>query len=315
MRHKSAIWFVYFAFLFLASHKALAEEAAAPPSTIEQNQPSLQQTDSHRLLTPGQIALQLSTQPESPDIVCIEKSRALRVAILNQEASPFFFTNKQGELDGIDVRIAKQLAIELGVKLEFIKLNSFDEVVDSVVTKKAHVGISKLSVTMDRAKKVRYAGGYVTMSKGLLINRLELKKLKSESANTIEDVLKQPEASIGVLANSAYEKYARGIFPKTKIKTYKTWDEILDATVKGEILAAFRDEWEIRKALDKRPDLPIYAEAVFLKNQNDPIQMIVPWNSYQLAHFLDMFILINSRFHYDVPKLFDTYKSFEKDKE
>ena len=32
--------------------------------------------------------------------------------------------------------------------------------------------------------------------------------------------------------------------------------------IKGEVLGAFRDEWEIRKIIDDRPDAPITVQAI-----------------------------------------------------
>lgn len=246
----------------------------------------------------------------SPDLAAIIKEGVLKVAILDQDNSPFAFTNLKGELEGIDIDMATQIATELGVKVEFVKVTSFNDVVQHVIDKKTHVGISKLSVTLERAKKIRFTGQYISMSKGLLFNRLKLKEIKTAQINTIREILEQPGVSIGVLEKSSYEKFARLMFPKTEVKTYKNWNDVIDAMLKGEVLAAFRDEWEIRKALEKRENLSLYAEAIFLEGEADPIQMIVPWDSTQLAHFLDMFILINPKFHYTVPKLFTAYKGY-----
>lgn len=266
---------------------------------------------SQNQLTPGQIALQLTTQAEAPDLVCIKKSGILKVAIVDQGAAPFSFTNKKGELVGVDIELAKALGDALGVKVEFTKTGNYNDVVQQVIDKKIHIGISKLSVTLDRAKKVRFAGKYIDMSKGLLINRLKMQQFKKDKSNSIREVLNQPGAVIGVLAKSAYEDYARNLFPKTQVKTYETWDQVIEAMRKGEVLAAFRDEWEIRKTLDEKSDLSLYAEAIYLEGQPDPIQMIVPWNANQLAHFIDMFIMLNPNHQYDVPKLFAKFKEYK----
>jgi polar amino acid transport system substrate-binding protein len=101
------------------------------------------------------------------------------------------------------------------------------------------------------------------------------------------------------------------MFPNTALKTYTTWDEVINALLKGEILAAFRDEWEIRKTLYNNKDLGIYAEAIYLKSEDDPIQIILPWNSNQLASFVDMFLKLNAKYQYTVPQLYELYKKYE----
>ncbi len=274
---------------------------------------SLQGKLSSKNLDSGQIALQLQTQSEAPDMLCISNTGVLRVAMVAEDAAPFVFTNKKGELDGIDITIAKAIAKDLGVKVEFVKAASYDDVVDLVINKKVNMGISKLSVTSDRSKKIRYAGSYVTLAKAMLINRMELKKINDKKNLTVQEIFELPDAKIGVVESSSYEKYAKTIFPKAEIKTYKTWDEAVGAMKKGEVLAAFRDEWEVRKAVQNQPGLLIFADTIILKDQEDPIQMIVPWSSPQFAHYLDRFILVNSKFHYDMPKLYESYKNYKSE--
>lgn len=263
------------------------------------------------ICTPSYATALLPGNIQSPDIESIRKEGTLKVAILKISQPPFFLRNAQNELVGIDINLAKELAKELGVKVTFIEADTFDGVAEKVFNKEVHVGISKLSVTTKRAQKIRFAGQYVNLSKALLVNRLEFKKFKNQGANTIRDVFKLPEATIGVIANSSYETFARDIFPAATIKTYKTWDELVDEVLNGKITAAFRDEWEVRKALDKKPDLPIYAEAIFLKNQNDPIKVAVAWDSFLLAEFIDSFILLNDKYIHDVPSLLEANKTYE----
>ena len=261
-------------------------------------------------LNEGQIALQLQIQNEAPDMLCIANTGALAVAVVNQEAPPFVFTNKEGELDGIDIQIAKKIAEELGVKPVFVKVDTFDAVIEMVIEKKVNMGISKLSVTSDRTKKVRFAGSYVKLAKALQINRLGLKKLNKNKNLTLTQLFNSPEATIGVLEKSAYESYAKVLFPKAKVVSYKNWDEALNDMKSGKILAVFRDEWEAKKSVLNNPNLAIQAETITINEQDDPFQMVVPWSSPQFAHYLDNFILVNSKYQYDLPKLTLAYKAY-----
>lgn len=279
---------------------------------ILQDQALSQKTDTTNKIQ-TQAGFETLGKLSPPDIESIQKEGVLRVGILSQDVSPFFFTNKDGEMDGIDVNFAKKIASELGVQIQFVKSDSFDAVIDTVAEKKVHMAISKLSVTMKRSQKVRFVGEYVKMSKALLINRIEFKKIKDKGVNTIDDAFQLPEATIGVVEKSAYEAFARQLFPKTNLKIYKKWDDLVTAAFKGEVTAALRDEWEVRKTLDKRPDMPLYAEAVFLKNQNDPIKIAVAWDSFQLAEFINTFVLLNDQYRYDLNRLFKLYKRYAED--
>lgn len=258
--------------------------------------------------------LQLTPQLTPPDMACILNRGILKVAIYDGNVPPFYFTDKKGKLDGIDVNIAKGLAQELGVKVEFMRAPTFDEVVELVKQGKADVGISKLSVTLERAKIIRYTGRYVNMGKAILINRVQLEKIGSKRDQTVEQIFQIPGAKIAVIGGSSFERFAKRIFPKTETVPYKTWDEVVDAVIKGEVLGAFRDEWEIRKIIDDRPDAPITVQAIIIKNEVDPIEMIVSWNSVQLAHFIDKYIQVNN-INYNVPGLFTEYKKYQTQNE
>ena len=98
-----------------------------------------------------------STNSNFPDIQKVIDEKLLIVAMHKDDRSPFFFVNKEGKLAGIDVEIAEALAKSLGVDIKFIRTaSSFDEVVNQVANGQAHIGISKLSYTSERAKKVIY---------------------------------------------------------------------------------------------------------------------------------------------------------------
>jgi polar amino acid transport system substrate-binding protein len=87
------------------------------------------------------------------DLGKIKHSRVLRVALISHDVFPFVY-EKYGLLDGIDVRLAKQLAKALSVKAEFIRTaDSFNGVVDSIRDLDADIAISKISVTLSRIEK------------------------------------------------------------------------------------------------------------------------------------------------------------------
>lgn len=264
-------------------------------------------------LTEGQIALQLQIQNEAPDMLCMTNTGKLAVAIIDEEVPPFVFTNKKGELDGIDIQIVKEIAKELEVEPVFIKASSYNAVLDLVIEKKVNMAISKLSITSNRSKKIRFAGSYVKLSKSLQINRMKLKELNKNKNLTLMELFNSPETKIGVLENSAYENYARTIFPKASVASFKSWDEAVDAMKNGEILAVFRDEWETRKTILNDPKLAIFSEIITINDQDDPLQMAVPWSSPQFAHYLDNFILVNSKFQYNLDKLTEAYKKYKRE--
>lgn len=74
-------------------------------------------------------------------------------------APPFGTTNAQGEIEGIDIEIARLLAEDLGVELETISTNGAARI-PTLMTGKADILIAVLSITPERAKQVAFSIPY-----------------------------------------------------------------------------------------------------------------------------------------------------------
>jgi polar amino acid transport system substrate-binding protein len=84
----------------------------------------------------------------------ILKEKKLRVAI-DVANPPFGVLDKAGEPDGSDVAVARQMAKDMGVELEFVQVPSTGRI-PALLAGRADVTIASISVTVDRAKAVMY---------------------------------------------------------------------------------------------------------------------------------------------------------------
>jgi ABC-type amino acid transport substrate-binding protein len=76
--------------------------------------------------------------------------------------------------------------------------------------------------------------------------------------------------------------YARENFPKAQVVEYPTWDGAVAAVISGEILAAYRDELEIRKTFDSLPNSAITLKPMYFTDLTDPIAIAVGYRNEQL---------------------------------
>lgn len=74
-------------------------------------------------------------------------------------APPYGTTNAKGEIEGIDIEIARLMAEDLGVKLETIATNGAARI-PTLLTGKADVLIAVMSITPERAKQVAFSIPY-----------------------------------------------------------------------------------------------------------------------------------------------------------
>lgn len=202
---------------------------------------------------------------------------------------PFFVVCKDGNLAGFDVDLAKDIAKELGIAVEFNrKAKTFDGVIDLIIRGEADIGISKLSRTLSREKKVSFTNPYIVLRQGLQINRLRLAQAKK--GRQTEEFIRNFEGELGVLAASSYVEYAKRKFPKATLKEYDNLDNFIKAVTQGDVIAIFRDELEIKKVINCKPKLALKLQSVVFKDTKDQIAIAVSPECPHLLYWLNVYL-------------------------
>lgn len=227
-------------------------------------------------------------QERRPDLAGILERKELRVALPRFDAPPFFRA-VNGEFEGFDIDIARQIGRELNVKVTFDRsATTFNQVVDIIAAGKADVAISKLSRTLARAQRVIYTRPYISLKHALALNRVRFAEVAR--GRDAQVVLRDFNGSLGVIAQSSFVDFARRNFPNAKVVEYQDWDSALDAVRFGQVTAVYRDEIEIRRLLLDDPSASLTLRTVTFNDLTDTIGMVVPPSSPHFAAFLDMFI-------------------------
>lgn len=244
-----------------------------------------------------------STMP--PDIARILKRGQLVVALLDQDNSPFFMPGSDGELAGMDIQLARDLADQLGVEVVFNRsAKTFDQVVQTVYRLDADLAISKLSRTMSRAKTVRFTQPYVTMRQGLLVNRLHI--AQQANGRNMTEVIRDLHGKVGVLRGSSYVGFTHKKFPKAEVVEFPTWAAVVDAVIRGDVLATYRDELEVKKIILNKPDAALQFQTIALTDTQDAIAMALPWDSQHLLAFVNQY-LETTQVHHTADSLLKQY--------
>ena len=235
-----------------------------------------------------------------PEIQRIVEKGKIVVLMTNTDYNPLFrMKASDGTFKGVDMDMAQALADSLGVKLEIkAKYKSYDDVVDAVAKGEGDIGISKMSYTIERSKKVLFSSPYVVFKKSLLINRVLLSKI--DGKHTIKEIMNTAQQPVAV-APGSYDDFCLGLFAKSKPKEVKEWEtEGIEKLLKGEFFAAFRDELRIKLALRKNPQATLYLLPVILKDEDDPIRMIVNRECFGLWLWVNSYLSNNIKpYSYD----------------
>ncbi|WP_179228655.1 substrate-binding periplasmic protein [Leptolyngbya ohadii] len=232
-----------------------------------------------------QSEAELDRSPIPPDVERILKRGKLIVAMLNQDNPPFFMM-RQGQLEGSDVEVARSIAEQLGVSVEFNRsARTFDQVVQTVYQRDADLAVSKLSRTLKRARSVRFSQPYVTMRQGLLVNRLQL--VQQANGRSVTEVIRNLEGKVGVIQGSSYVGFTQKRFPRVQVVEFPSWSAAIDAVMRGEVLATYRDELEVKKVVFSKPDAALQLQTIALTDTEDSIAIALPWDSQHLLAFVN----------------------------
>lgn len=208
--------------------------------------------------------------PELKQII----DRGKLIVATNKAENPLFqMKDEKGEYVGQDMEMAKMLGEALGVPVEIIRTaSSNDEVIEQIAKGEADIGISKLSYTTERAKKVLFTMPYLLPNKALVVNRARLEKLGKQAL--LREALNDPLVSIGVVKKSSYVDYAKHFFPRAEVKSYD-WSTILPDLISGKTVAGFGDEIRVKVLLKKNPEAALNVLPIIIKGQDDPLVMAV----------------------------------------
>lgn len=224
----------------------------------------------------------------APDIARIVSRGELVVAMLGVDTPPFFY-EKNGELIGLEVDLAKAMAKELGVKVRFNRsARTFNATVDLVARGEADMAISKISRTLARSQMISFTQPYLTLNHALILNRVSFAQFARE--RPVTDVIRRYNGTIGVISKSSFQDYAARYFPKAKVKDYPSWPEVLKALEKGEVMAAYRDEFEIKRILKTDPTSSLTLRTVTLKDLEDTLGIAIGINDRTLLAFANEYL-------------------------
>jgi len=234
------------------------------------------------------------------DISAIKRSETLVSAVPDFNAPPFFF-ERGGELKGIDIDLARDLAASLGVGVKFNRDGrTFNDACALVAAGKADIAAAKISRTVKRAEYLLFSQPYIVLPHALILNRVAFAKIARGRA--VAEVMQNYTGTIGVIAGSSFADFGRVNFPKAGLITFPTWEDEIAAVVNGTISAAYRDAFEVRTAFKTRPDLSVNARAVVIDDIQDTIGVAVAGDNYLLQNYINLY-LDQKKIHYTLDQV------------
>jgi arginine/ornithine transport system substrate-binding protein len=129
---------------------------------------------------------------------------------------PFNLVDKNGQVQGFDIDIAKALCKEMGMESEF-KVQDWDGLIPGLLAKKFDVIIASMSITDERKQKVDFTNKYYQTPARFVAK-------KGAGITVSKEGLKGK--TVGVQRATIHENFVRDMFgDAVTIKAYATQDE------------------------------------------------------------------------------------------
>ncbi|EAP94106.1 transporter substrate-binding domain-containing protein [Vibrio splendidus] len=182
---------------------------------------------------------------ETPNLDKINERGSLRVGM--STFVPWAMRNKQGDLVGFEIDVAKRLAQDSGWKVEFVP-TAWDGIIPSLLSKKFDVIIGGMSITEARAKSVLFTEPYSHSGVQLAANK-EL----AEGFTQISD-FDSRRVKIAARRGAFTVQVARATFPKAKVLQFdddaQAFQEVLNGNAHAVIASSPKPEHEAIKNAD-----------------------------------------------------------------
>ncbi|WP_225886832.1 transporter substrate-binding domain-containing protein [Pseudanabaena sp. ABRG5-3] len=184
--------------------------------------------------------------PEINTIDKIQKRGKLLIGV-KDNLPPLGFRDRDGNLSGLEIDIARELAKELNLPIELVPLKNRDRL-SALQNNQVDLAIAQITVTNNRSRLVDFSLPYYTDSTIAIAQR----------NLSIQD-LRQPIA-IAVLKNSAAIAVIQSQFPKAAIIGASSYQDGLDALQSGKVKAFVGDRSSLTQWLTEHPNYAIIGQ-------------------------------------------------------
>ncbi len=140
----------------------------------------------------------------------IKERKRIRVGYF-RDALPFAYVNSQGELVGFDVEMGYVLARELGINVEFVRVE-VDQVLDLLSNGTIDLVVSGIAITPGRASDVAFSVPYMEKTLAFLV-----RDHRRDEFNSREAVKRLESPRIGTLDSSYLTGMLREYLPQAEL--------------------------------------------------------------------------------------------------
>lgn len=208
------------------------------------------------------------------------KAKGKLVVALNPEFAPFEYqklVDGKNQIVGSDVELAKAIAKELGVEVEFSPM-SFDNVLASLDSGKADLAISGISKTEERSQVYDFSIPYYTSKNKVIVRKSELTNYQS-----VKDLAQK---KVGAQKGSIQETLAKETLQDSSLVSLPKNGNLITDLKSGQLDAVIFEEPVAKGFVENNSDLAI-AEFDFDNDKEDSYAVAMKKDSKELKDAVD----------------------------
>ncbi len=195
---------------------------------------------------------------------------------------PWAMKDKNGKYIGFEIDVARRLAEDMGVKVEFVP-TKWAGIIPSLLTGKFDVIIGGMGITPKRALKVNFTTPYDYSGMSIVAH-----KVKAAGFSQLKD-FNRPDVEIACKLGTTAVAAAKKYLPKAKLRLYddeaQTYQELRNGNVHAVVGSAPRPAFEAIK----------YKETIFLPLKGtftkEPIGFVLRKGDFDTLAFFNSWIL------------------------
>lgn len=195
------------------------------------------------LETPQSKSSAIASNSFSNSLETIQKRGKLIIGI-KDNLPPLGFRDRNGNLAGLEIDMARELGKELGIPIDLVPLKNRDRL-SAIQNNQVDLVIAQITITNNRSRLVDFSLPYYTDSTIAIAKR-----------GTTTQALNQPIA-IAVLKNSAAIAVIQSQFPKAATIGANSYRDGLNALESGKVTAFVGDRLSLWQWLQDHPDYEI----------------------------------------------------------
>jgi polar amino acid transport system substrate-binding protein len=171
---------------------------------------------------------------------------------------PWAMKDKKGELIGFEIDIAKKVAADMGVKIEFVP-TKWSGIIPALITGKFDVLIGGMTITTQRNLKINFTRPYYYTEQGLMANKKKAPGFKVSDFNS-------PDVTIAARLGSTAAVAAKQKFPKAKLRLFDDEPAAVQELRNGNVHAMVAGQpLPSSAALDYPDTIMVYDEVMMLE--------------------------------------------------